>query len=77
MGCSRKKSTPPPPEGWDSGNSRGGGGVGGKRLWKSRPEGGLNFKKSSVGSFQPIIQALRTFNSVTLQRSQTLKKVEN
>ena len=27
----------------------GGGGGGGKRLWKSRREGGLNFKKSSAG----------------------------
>ena len=44
MGCSRKN--PHPPDGWDSRNSRG---RGGKRLWKSRREGGLNFKKSSAG----------------------------
>ena len=43
-GCSRKN--PHPPDGWDSGNSRGRGGQG---PWKSRREGELNSKKSSVG----------------------------
>ena len=33
-------------DGWDSGNSHG---KGGQILWKSRWEGGLNFKKSSAG----------------------------
>ena len=44
MGYSRKN--PHPPDGWDSGNSRG---RGGQRPWKSRREGGLNWKKSSAG----------------------------
>ena len=44
MGCSRKN--PHPPDGWDSGNSRG---RGGRRLRKSRREGGLTLKKSSAG----------------------------
>ena len=48
LGCARKN--PHLPNGWDSGNSRGrGGGGGGKRLWKSRREGGLNLRKSSAG----------------------------
>ena len=38
--------------------------------------GGWTLKSLPQGSFQPIIQALRTLNSVTLQLSQTLKKVE-
>ena len=71
MGYSTKN--PHTPDGWDSGNSRG---RGGQRLWKSRREGGLNWKKSSAGSFQPIVHAIRTFSSVTLKRSQTLKIVE-
>ena len=44
LGCSRKN--PHPPDGWDSGNSRG---RGGRRLRKSRREGGLTLKKSSAG----------------------------
>ena len=44
MGYSRKN--PHPPDGWDSGNSRG---RGAQRPWKSRREGGLNWKKSSAG----------------------------
>ena len=44
MGCSRKN--PHTPDGWDSGNSRG---RGGRRLRKSRREGGLTLKKSSAG----------------------------
>ena len=44
LGCSRKN--PHPPDGWDSGNSRG---RGGRRLQKSRREGGLTLKKSSAG----------------------------
>ena len=52
MGCSRKNPPPPPPP--KDGileilAGRGEGGGGGKRLWKSRQEMGLNFKKSSAG----------------------------
>ena len=44
LGYSRKN--PHLPDGWDSGNSHR---RGGQRLWKSRPEGGLNLRKSSAG----------------------------
>ena len=44
LGYSRKD--PHLPDGWDSGNSHR---RGGQRLWKSRPEGGLNLRKSSAG----------------------------
>ena len=50
LDCSRKKQI------WNSENS-GGRGV---RLWKSKLEGRLNLKKSSAGSFQPIVHAIQT-----------------
>ena len=57
---------------WDSGNSyargfKDSGNPGG---------GGLNLKKSSAGSFWPIVHVTQTFGSVTLQQFQILKIVE-
>ena len=41
-------------------------GGGGQGPWKSRQEGGLNSKKSSAGSSELIVHAIRTFSSVTV-----------
>ena len=50
---------------------------GGAKTLEIQAGGGVELEKSLLqGSFQPIVHAIRTFSSVTLKRSQTLKIVE-
>ena len=61
------------PDRWDSGNSCG---RGGQRPWKSRQEGGQTTCRKSLlqGSFLPIVHAIRTFSSVTLEQHSRTQK---
>ena len=71
MGCSRKN--PHTPDGWDSGNSRG---RGVNDSGNPGGTGGWTWKSLLLGSFWPIVHAIRMFSSMSLQHSQTLKIVE-
>ena len=72
-GLFQKKSTHPQWMGFWKFSRKGGG----AKTLEIQAGGGVELEKVfCMGSFQPIVHAIRTFSSVTLKRSQTLKIVE-